>query len=176
MQYRLDTAHHIDEQVLDAGTVIGDDTRWPFRSLRDERKPFKNKLGKEFTVKRGDPLPPSSNMTPLDDEARRLWSEYWGDDKEPGFNADPTQSIPLTGAPGAPKVQGPAVHNPAARPQPAAPNPKPEEAPKTGINSQASPPAKPLGYDAGQAGNPPSVMKEGPKSTPATPTHPTDKK
>lgn len=134
MKWRLDADHHIDEMVLPAGTVIGDETRWPYRAVRPDKK-MKSKDGKDMPIEVGDPLPPSSNMFPLDDEARRYWDKFWGDARDPGGNPDPTATIPLTGAENAPKVAGSAARDPAARPSPEAPHKAPDPEPKTGINA-----------------------------------------
>lgn len=127
MKYRLDEDHHIDEMVLPAGTVIGDDTDHPFRSTYEDRK-----IGRSI----GDPLPPSVSMTPLDAEAQRLFNEAYGEDKP---EHDPTKSIPLTGAENAPKVPG--ISGPKADPRgyggPV--NPAPVEAPRTGMNAPNPP-------------------------------------
>ncbi len=119
MKWRLETPHHIDEQVLDAGTIIGDETQWPFKATKDDPK---------IKRKAGDHLPPSTNMTPMDEEARAAWRAKWGD--EP-IDRDPFRSVPLTGAEGAPMVKGPA-----AKPMPEPPksvNQPPAAPPQTGI-------------------------------------------
>jgi hypothetical protein len=139
MRWRLSEPHHIDEQVLDAGTIIGDDTQWPYRATKDDPK---------INRKKGDPLPPSTNMIPLDQEATEAWDKKWGDRDVGG---DPFKSVPLTGAPDAPIVRGPAN-----KPQPEPPKPvntKPAEPPKTGI----------------------LAPKEEPKPTPTHPSTPTPK-
>jgi len=124
MKWRLESPHHIDEQVLEAGTLIGDDTAHPYRAPKDDPK---------IKRKAGDHLPPSTNMTPMDEEARAAWRKHFGD--EP-LNRDPFRSVPLTGAEGAPMVKGPA-----AKPQPEQPKPvnqAPSEPPKTGPLAPAS--------------------------------------
>lgn len=132
MRWQLLEPHHIDEQVLPAGTIIGDGTQWPFRSTYNDKK---------IDRKIGDPLPPSRAMTPMDDEARKVFDEVFeGEVPDP----DPTRSIPLTGAPDSPKVAGPGSKPPAAKSEPVNPAPK-DDAPKTGIAapSQAKPPLSP---------------------------------
>jgi hypothetical protein len=94
MKWRLTGPHHIDEQVLPAGTIIGDGTPWPFRARLDDPK-----IGR----KTGDPLPPSNDMEPLDDEARDLYQEVYG--QSGAWPVDPTASIPLTGAENSPRVR-----------------------------------------------------------------------
>lgn len=113
--------HHIDEQVLEAGTIIGDDTQWPYRAPKDDPK---------IKRKKGDALPPSHSMSPVDEEARKVYRALFGDDAP---NSDPLASIPLTGAPGAPKIAGPAAPQPKVNtPGPVNPAPK-DDAPKTGM-------------------------------------------
>lgn len=120
MRWQLLEPHHIDEQVLPAGTVIGDDTQWPFRSTYNDKK---------INRKIGDALPPSRAMTPMDDEARKVFGEvFQGEIPDP----DPTRSIPLTGAPDSPKVRGPGQPIPPATHQPVNAAPK-DDTPKTGM-------------------------------------------
>jgi hypothetical protein len=119
MKWRLDADHVIDESVLPAGTIIGDDTNHPFRALKDDMK-----IGR----KKGDALPPSVQMSPMDDEARKAFSKKFGEEAP---NRDPLAAIPLTGAPDAPKVKGPAAPQPVVnRPGPA-PIVAPQAAPVT---------------------------------------------
>lgn len=139
MKWRLETPHHIDEQVLDEGTIIGDDTQWLYKAVKDDPK-IKRKVG--------DHLPPSTNMTPMDEEARTAWRAKFGD--EP-LDRDPFKSVPLTGAQNAPMVKGPA-HKPTPEP-PKPVNQAPTEAPKTGM----------------------AAVKEEPKPTPTHPATTTPK-
>src|SRR5437870_1095022 len=139
MKWRLEAPHHIDEQVLEEGMIIGDETQWPYRVVKEDKK-----LGR----KPGDHLPPSTNMTPMDEEARAAWRTKFGD--EP-IDRDPFKSVPLTGAQNAPMVKGPA-----AKPIPEPPKPvneAPKEAPKVGM----------------------AAVKEEPKPTPVHPSTPTPK-
>lgn len=131
MKWQLTEPHHLDEQVLPAGTIIGDDTAHPYRAPKDDPK-----IGRKL----GDALPPSTNMIPMDDEARKAYDKHFKGQVPSG---DPTASIPLTGAPDAPRV---AVVRP--QPQVAGPNeqkpvnPAPkDDAPKTGMAHQPNPPA-----------------------------------
>jgi hypothetical protein len=123
MKWQLDAEHHIDEMVLPAGTIIGDGTDHPFRAVADDHK---------INRKRGDHLPPSTQMTPLDDEARKLFKSTYGED---ATEFDPMKAIPLTGAQGAPKVQGVG----APRPSPTA------LTTPTRVAETLSPPADPVG-------------------------------
>jgi len=125
MKWRLDGPHHIDEQVLPTGTVIGDDTPWPYRAPKDDPK---------IKRKKGDPLPPSNAMTPLDDDARKLFKITYGDDAP---DSDPLKSIPLTGAPNAPKIA------PFKEPQPTRQEPVNPAPHNTGL---------PTGFDAKKDG------------------------
>lgn len=128
MKWQLLGPHHIDEMVLPAGTIIGDDTQWPFRSTYNDKK---------IDRKIGDPLPPSREMIPMDDEAREMFDKAF-DGEVP--EADPTRSIPLTGAPEAPKVRGVGEKPPVSTPQPVNPAPK-DNVPNTGM--AAKPPLSP---------------------------------
>lgn len=126
MKWQLTEQHHIDEQVLPIGTIIGDDTPHPYRATKADPK-----IGRNV----GDALPPSANMIPIDEEAHRFYDKHFGGKVPEG---DPMKSIPLTGAPDSPRVPG-------VRPQPnvtapAAPNPAPkDEAPRTGIGARPTP-------------------------------------
>lgn len=131
MRWRLDGPHHIDEQVLEAGTLIGDDTVFPYRAVKDDPR-IKRKVG--------DALPPSTNMTPMDEEAHKAWRDKFGD--EP-LDRDPFKSVPLTGDGNSPMVRGPA-----AKPTPEPPKPvnqAPAQPPKTGplAESPKPPPTHP---------------------------------
>ncbi len=129
MKWQLLEPHHIDEQVLNPGTIIGDETQWPYRATKEDRK-----IGRKV----GDALPPSRAMTPMDDEARKVFYEKFGGEIP---ETDPTKSIPLTGAEGSPKVAGPGQRPPPFKQEPA--NSAPEPAPQTGIEAPAPKPAAP---------------------------------
>ena len=126
MKWQLTEPHYIDEMVLQPGTIIGDETQWPYLAPKDDLK---------IKRKKGDPLPPSRAMIPMDDEARKFYSDYFGGEVP---ESDPTKSIPLTGAPGAPKISGPGVKPPAESPKPVNQAPK-DDAPKTGMNAPNPP-------------------------------------
>lgn len=130
MKWQLTEPHHIDEQVLPAGTIIGDETQWPYRSSYNDPK-IKRKIG--------DPLPPSRAMTPMDDEAHRAFEAAFGEGVEP---QDPSKSVPLTGAQGAPKVHGPGVKPEPLKSGPVNPAPS-DDVPKTGLNAP-----NPAGHDS----------------------------
>jgi hypothetical protein len=124
MKWQLTEPHHIDEMVLPIGTIIGDDTPHPYRAPKDDPK-----IGR----KAGDALPPSTNMLPADDEARKFYDKHFGGKVPEG---DPTKSIPLTGAPDSPKVVGVAPQPKVAAPQ--GPNTMPKDnVPKTGMIAPA---------------------------------------
>jgi hypothetical protein len=137
MKWQLTEPHHIDEQVLPIGTIIGDDTNWAYRATKADPK-----IGRKV----GDALPPSTNMIPVDDEARQAYDKKFQGQVPEG---DPTKSIPLTGAPDSPRVPGVAPQPKVTAP--AAPNPAPkDDAPKTGMIApnpgvNAKPPA---GHDS----------------------------
>lgn len=129
MKWQLLEPHHIDEQVLPPGTIIGDDTQWPYRSTYNDKK---------IDRKVGDPLPPSRAMTPMDDEAREAFETAF-DGEIP--EVDPTRSIPLTGAEGAPRVSGPGAKPPPAKSKSI--NETPDDSPRTGLNAPSRPPLSP---------------------------------
>lgn len=120
MQFRLDTQHYINDRLLEAGTIIGDDT------------------GIAMVLPNGDQMKPSVNMTPLDDEARKLFSETFPGARLP--ERDPTKAIPLRGsgdtAKQPPLVQpiSPGQHAPVLSPTPAQP------APSAGVPKPSVPP------------------------------------
>lgn len=60
MRYKLTAQHYINDCLLEVGTEIGDGTAYAFRDA--DKKP----------------LPPTPEMEPLDDEAKRLFAEYNG--------------------------------------------------------------------------------------------------
>lgn len=93
MKYRLAEQHYMYDQVLEPGTEIGDDTSFPHRAPKDDPRTGR---------KRGDRLPPSRAMIPLDDEAKKDFKAKFGEEA-PGF--DPTMDIPLHSGPDSPKVK-----------------------------------------------------------------------
>jgi hypothetical protein len=97
MKYRLDAQHYIDNMLLEPGLVIGDDE---LITYRDEK---------------GHPRAPSLQMTPLDDEAKRLFEEHHN---SAAPERDPTKSIPLQGTLSDVKVP------PATAPRPGKEEPK----------------------------------------------------
>jgi hypothetical protein len=129
MRYQLTSPHYINEQVLPAGTIIGDGTPHPYQSNHTD-----NRIGR----KKGDNLPPSVEMIPLDDDARQLYEQTYPDGSPP---SQPQDAIPLTGAENAPLVKTRPDTGPR---QPEPPNPSPAQAPKTGLGAQpAKPPTSP---------------------------------
>lgn len=130
MKWQLLEPHYIDETVLPAGTIVGDDTPHPFRSTYNDKK---------IDRKIGDHLPPSRAMTPMDEEARRAFEETFGEEVP---DIDPLKSIPLTGAEGAPRVPGVGSRPPKFKQEPV--NSPPEDnAPKTGMAAPSRPPLSP---------------------------------
>lgn len=86
MKYRLDAQHYINDKLLEAGQVVGDDTGNPFR--------FPN----------GDPMIPSQFMTPLDGEAQAEYQKKFGNAGQK--RVDPSQALPIQGTFDATKVKG----------------------------------------------------------------------
>ncbi len=77
MKFRLDSKHYINDRLLEPGHIIGDETDVP------------------MVLPNGDPIKPSVNMTPLDDEAWALYKETFPGARLP--ERDPTKAIPLRG-------------------------------------------------------------------------------
>lgn len=77
MKFRLDTQHYINDRLLEPGHIIGDETDVP------------------LVLPNGDPIKPSVNMTPLDDEAWGLFQDTFPGTRRP--ERDPTKAIPLRG-------------------------------------------------------------------------------
>lgn len=78
MLFRLDTQHYINDRLLEPGHIIGDNTDVP------------------MILPNGDPVLPSVNMTPLDDEARAAFKDRFPGSRMP--ERDPTKAIPLRGS------------------------------------------------------------------------------
>lgn len=120
MRYRLDEPHYIDDRYLDTGTEIGDDTPVPYRYTKDTSSLDEN--GKKIVLPAGSAVPPSRAMTPLDDEAKKLFAKRFPGDSKPDI--DPTKPIPVMGnvKTSQPLAQGqpprPVAHNPAPPPEP----------------------------------------------------------
>lgn len=72
-KYRLLEDHYLGDQYLAAGTIIGDGTPFPYVSAD------------------GKPVPPSRQMEPLNDEAKREI------DNLPDGNANPLNQLPVKG-------------------------------------------------------------------------------
>ena len=124
MQYRLDAQHYIDDMLLEPGTVIGDDSgSIAYRYVQDTDD------GRGGVAKKGSSRPPSRQMTPLDDEAKKLYADYFGTTAP---ERDPTKAIPVQGTgseakvlpPGAPRpgldnqYKAPLVNEPDTKPKP----------------------------------------------------------
>lgn len=124
MKFRLDAQHYIHDRLLEPNTIIGDETDIP------------------MVLANGDPLKPSVNMTPLDDEARALFKETFPGSRLP--ERDPTKAIPLRGTGDTAKQPGttnvvqpvsPGQHTPVLEPKPEA---KPD--PNAGLGKPTVPP------------------------------------
>jgi hypothetical protein len=77
MKFRLDAQHYINDRLLEPGHIIGDETDMP------------------MVLPNGEPIKPSVNMTPLDDEAWSLFRDTFPGVRRP--ERDPTKAIPLRG-------------------------------------------------------------------------------
>lgn len=128
MRYRLDEAHYDEFVELPAGTEVGDGTEisWKYPTTIDN------------VALRGKYKPPSKSMTPLDDEARKAFEDYF---KEEAPERDPTKKIPIMGTdPNNTGTAAPPTGNtftgkpiaPPNRPNPAPENPT--EKARTGID------------------------------------------
>lgn len=78
MKFRLDAQHYIHDRLLEPGTIIGDGTDVP------------------MVLPNGDPVLPSVNMTPLDEEAKAAFAARFPGARPP--ERDPTKAIPLRGS------------------------------------------------------------------------------
>lgn len=78
MKFRLDTQHYINDRLLEPGHIIGDETDVP------------------MVLPNGEPLKPSVNMTPLDDEAWKFFNDTFPGARRP--ERDPTKAIPIRGS------------------------------------------------------------------------------
>lgn len=88
MKYRLDAVHYIDDKELPIGFEIGDDTPVPYRHTHDVPD------GRGGVFKAGTPIVPSRSMTPLDDEAKKLFRQTFGTDAP---ERDFSKAIPIQG-------------------------------------------------------------------------------
>lgn len=95
MKWRLDEPHFDSDAslTLPEGTVVGDgcENQWRYPESSANR------------AVAGKPRPPSRSMTPLDDEARRVWDEAFGEEPP---ERDPTKKIPITPIDGKRDVAG----------------------------------------------------------------------
>lgn len=107
MKFRLDSQHYINDRLLEPGYVIGDETDIL------------------MVLPNGDPMKPSVNMTPLDNEAMALFKETFPTARPP--ERDPTKAIPLRGT--GDSAKSPALM-PATAPVAKLPEPAPPPAPK----------------------------------------------
>jgi hypothetical protein len=129
MRYRLDADHYDEFNLLPAGTIVGDGCEVSWKYLPTVADP---KLRNAYK-------PPSMEMTPLDDEAKRAYNERFG---SVPFEKDPTNKISLFGginpsdtgsaAPHTIAFTGKPTVAPPGRPNPAPNNPT--EKPHTGID------------------------------------------
>lgn len=114
MKWRLDEPHYDNDSMmtLDTGTEVGDgcanNWRYPDASANKALA--------------GKPRPPSRSMTPLDDEAKKVWHQEFGGEAP---ERDPTRAVPITPADGKRDTMG---HMKPDQPRPAPPG-QPNPAP-----------------------------------------------
>jgi hypothetical protein len=128
MRYRLDADHYDEFNLLPAGTIVGDgcEVSWKYLPIVADPK-LRN------TYK-----PPSMEMTPLDEEARKAYNDRFGlipPDKDPTnkiplFSVDPSDTG--SAAPHTIAFTGKPTIAPPGRPNPAPNNPT--EKTHTGID------------------------------------------
>lgn len=84
MRYRLDEAHYDEFVELPAGTEVGDGTEisWKYPTTCAN------------VALRGKYKPPSRSMTPIDDEAKKAFANYFNEEAP---ERDPTKAIPIHG-------------------------------------------------------------------------------
>lgn len=104
MRYRVIDKLYVDDKLIDptdpryASVEVGDgcDIQWryPVTSPRVDSNGFPIKS----PVKAGDPMPPSRALLPLDDEAKQMWKDHYGEDHlGEEVVRDPTLQIPISG-------------------------------------------------------------------------------
>ncbi len=137
MRFRLDAQHYADDKLLEAGMEVGDgeNSVSPWRYERDI---------KEKDIKAGQLRPPSLQMTPLDDEARKVYRDTFNTDTP---ERDPTKPIPLQGT--GSKAMVPPKVDPKT-----APKPTPPDLAKTAQHQ--TPANSPRGTAGSQAVKPPT--------------------
>lgn len=86
MKFRLDAPHYINDRLLEAGHIIGDETDVP------------------MVLPNGEPLKPSVSMSPLDEEAVVVFKNTFPGSRLP--ERDPTKAIPLRGSGDTAKAPG----------------------------------------------------------------------
>lgn len=100
MKYRLDDKHYADDKLLEPGTEVGDGCEVPWRYAAEN---------KVLGIKAGQAMPPSVSMTPIDDEAKKIYTTHFGGVLP---ERDPTKAIPIMGFADAPKAPGIAALRP----------------------------------------------------------------
>ena len=154
MKFRLDAPHFIDDMYLEPGTEVGDGTGIPFRFTKDSNTVRPD--GKRVIVKAGERMHPSVAMTPLDDEAKAVYRERFGE--VPPVH-DPVDRIPLMG-----NVKDSSTTQPGKSPIPGAKGP---------TASPNKPPANPPGGPVPGAPDNKVVESKGPTvAAPPTPPSP----
>lgn len=95
MQYRLECDHYDSDRVIPQGTIVGDGTDFPWRYLESAPERFDSLSGRTYpAILAGEAKAPSREMTPLDDEAKKLFMKHFSMGAPP---RDPTAKIPLQG-------------------------------------------------------------------------------
>ncbi len=118
MKYRLDAEAYVNNTLLPEGTIVGDEQAESWRYGPDDPNP---KL-------RGQPRPPNASMTPLDDEAKKMFAAQYPGDTPP--ERDPTKKVPIT-----PDKRDTAGHHVTQPPA----NPPAIQTPRTGESTSKDP-------------------------------------
>lgn len=112
MRFRLDSQHYHEDKLLEPGTEVGDDCDIAWRYPKDVHQTDDH--GNEVVIKAGTAMPPSAQMTPLDEEAKRMVRDWFKTDKPA---RDPMVKIPLQGTGDKVKVEAPGTPRPGTSPQ-----------------------------------------------------------
>ena len=108
MKYRLNAQHYADDRLLEPGAIVGDgdEAVHPWRYPADIQTDVQN-------IKAGQAMPPSKEMTPLDDEAKKLYGEAFPQSKPKHIEGAKPTAIQGTGNVG---VQKPTPPRPSSTP------------------------------------------------------------
>lgn len=110
MRFRLDAQHYADDKLLEPGMEVGDGegTVHPWRFSKDIKTDRQD-------IKAGQAMPPSLQMTPLDNEAREMYRKAFKSDQP---ERDPMKPIPLQGTGSTAKVPPVITTKPSQLPTP----------------------------------------------------------